>query len=136
MGISQADIDALLAPGGDGEADTSVATAPAPSPAITAAPVAPRPLGPPTESEVQRIKKLTILISVKVAEADLTIRNVVTWSVGSIIEFDVAADAELSLMVGHQTIGFGQAVKIGENFGLRIGRLCSVQDRIRALGNA
>ncbi len=64
----------------------------------------------------------------------MPIRSIVTWTVGSIIEFDTSADSELELMVVNQSIGAGQAVKIGENFGLRISRLQSVQERIQAMG--
>ena len=54
--------------------------------------------------------------------------------VGTIIEFDVLFDAELTLCLANQPIGKGHAVKAGENFGLRITSINTVQDRIAALG--
>ena len=40
----------------------------------------------------------------------------------------------LSLVVGNQVIGSGQAVKVGENFGIRITHLADMSKRIIAMG--
>ena len=50
------------------------------------------------------------------------------------IEFDKKFDAELELVVSDRQIGLGHAVKVGENFGLRITRIGTIYDTIRALG--
>jgi len=55
-------------------------------------------------------------------------------TVGTIVEFEVPFDTELALQVADRTIGRGQAVKVGENFGLRITNIASVPTRIDALG--
>ena len=53
---------------------------------------------------------------------------------GSIIEFDKLGDSELDLMINNRVIGQGSAVKVGENFGLRIQTIGRVDDRIRSMG--
>ena len=50
------------------------------------------------------------------------------------MEFDVPVDADLTLEVAGRPIGKGHAVKIGENFGLRILKIDPVQQRIDAMG--
>jgi flagellar motor switch/type III secretory pathway protein FliN len=55
-------------------------------------------------------------------------------TVGTIVEFEVPFDSELALQVANRTIGRGQAVKVGENFGLRITSIEPVPKRIDALG--
>ncbi len=52
----------------------------------------------------------------------------------AIVEFDKPSDSELELLINNKCIGLGQAVKVGENFGLRITRIGSLHDRITALG--
>jgi flagellar motor switch protein FliN/FliY len=60
--------------------------------------------------------------------------EVLNLTVGSIIEFDRSSDSDLDLVVGNRQIGIGQAVKVGENFGLKVTRIQQVADRIQAMG--
>lgn len=55
---------------------------------------------------------------------------------GAIIELPKAADEELDLLVNNKPIGSGTAVKVGENFGIRISYVGNVAERIAALGKA
>ena len=55
---------------------------------------------------------------------------------GAIIELPKGADDELELMAGAKRIGCGHAVKVGENFGLRVTHIGDVEARIQALGRA
>lgn len=73
---------------------------------------------------------------VKVAERELRIGSIVNLSAGSIIEFETPADADLELLVNNQLIARGEAVKVGENFGLRITRLVSRAQRVAACAAA
>jgi len=86
------------------------------------------------KQDVEQILKLRVPIVVKLAERELSIRSIIDLTVGTILEFDTPSDNDLSLMVNDQTIGYGQAVKVGENFGLRIARVGSVNDRVHAMG--
>ncbi len=83
--------------------------------------------------EVRRILDLKVPVSVILAERDMTVASVLDIAVGSIVEFDVPFDADLILQVVGHPIGLGQAVKVGENFGLRIASIDDVQHRIGAL---
>jgi len=86
--------------------------------------------------EVRRILALTVPVTVTLAERDMSIESILEITAGTIIEFDVSSDTELSLNVNNHTIGSGQAVKVGENFGLRIAAIVDVADRIDAMGGA
>ena len=142
MSVSQADIDALLAGASDladeagGDAPASAAPSQAtPSPAATnMIALSPSRSVSPTERELDRILKVSVPVIVKLAEQDMPVSRVLGIAVGSIIEFDRAFDAELDLLVGNQPIGIGQAVKVGENFGLRITEMGDIDERIKALG--
>ncbi|HNQ21968.1 MAG TPA: FliM/FliN family flagellar motor C-terminal domain-containing protein [Phycisphaerae bacterium] len=88
----------------------------------------------PRKGDVERVVRLGVTLVVTLAERDMPIESVLKTTVGSIIEFDQAFDAELALSVGNCPIGVGQAVKVGENFGLRITRVGTVEERIQAMG--
>jgi flagellar motor switch protein FliN/FliY len=72
-------------------------------------------------------------VAVTLAEREISLEAILRITAGTILEFDISADTELSLNIGSESIGTGQAVKVGENFGLRVTRMCSVQDRIEAM---
>lgn len=71
---------------------------------------------------------------VKLAERTLTLSEVMRLGPGAIVEFLKSSDEPLELMVNNKTIGLGEAVKVGENFGLRITQIGDVQQIIRTLG--
>ncbi len=52
----------------------------------------------------------------------------------AIAEFNKLGDSELDLMINNRVIGQGSAVKVGENFGLRVQSIGRVGDRIRSMG--
>ena len=120
MQLSQDDINALLSDSGSDEPP------PPPPPAQAAYKV-------PDGQDPHRVMDLSVPIIVKLAERDLSIRSIVGITVGSILEFDTSADAELTMMVNNQPVARGQAVKIGENFGFRVTKIGGMKERIRAM---
>jgi flagellar motor switch protein FliN/FliY len=52
----------------------------------------------------------------------------------SIIELPKQIDEELDVLVNNSRIGSGRAVKVGENFGVRMTQVGAVTDRVAALG--
>ena len=83
--------------------------------------------------DIDRILKLPITVNATLAECDMPIESLLALTAGSIIEFEKSFDAELSLRVGNREIGAGQAVKVGEHFGLRLNSVDTVKERIDAL---
>lgn len=84
-------------------------------------------------ADVGRVLGLNVPVSVVLAERLMPIETILSTQAGTIIEFDVPFDNELLLFVANSEIGSGQAVKVGENFGLRITRIDPVRERIDAL---
>jgi len=92
---------------------------------------------PTTQSapaDVGRVLGLRVPVSVVLAERQMGLKSILEITTGTIIEFDVPFDAELVLCVADRRIGRGKALKVGENFGLCITKIETVQDRIDALG--
>lgn len=146
MSLEQADIDALLGAAaadaaGAGIVDT-VAPPPSPTPDV---PTPPTPTDKPKEQppeaaerdeldELSRLLDISVPLAVTLADREMTVKEVLEIAVGTIIEFERLFDAELMLSVADQPIGYGQAVKIGENFGLRVTHIMSPEDRVAAMG--
>jgi flagellar motor switch protein FliN/FliY len=84
--------------------------------------------------DVARLLNMRVQLEVVLAERMLPFGKVLKLAPGSIIEFDRSSDSELTLAVGNRKIGGGQAVKVGEYFGLHITWLGTLNERIRALG--
>ena len=85
--------------------------------------------------DLDRILRLEVPIIVRLGEKTLPGREVISMMPGTIIELPKSADSELELLVNNKVIGTGGAVKVGENFGLRINFIGDVQERIAALGH-
>ena len=143
MSISQSDIDSLLAATNELAAEThsTLSSASAPPPDTTPATQrAQRPASSPSAisrnppPETHRILCIRVPVIVKLAECDMPVSAILKLTSGSILEFERSADADLELLVNNKMVGSGQAVKVGENFGLRIARICGVEDTIRAMG--
>lgn len=85
-------------------------------------------------SELSAALRLEVPVIVRLGERTMTVSEVTGLVPGAIIELPKNADAELDLLVNNKQIGTGVAVKVGENFGLRITYIGKVRDRIAALG--
>jgi len=83
---------------------------------------------------VQRIFKITVPVIVVLAETKLWMHEIVQISSGSVIEFEKNSDDPLRLLVNNRVVAEGEAVKVGENFGLRLTRVGSQREIIQNLG--
>jgi flagellar motor switch protein FliN/FliY len=84
--------------------------------------------------DLRRILRLQVPVIVKLAERKLTLGEVMRLGAGAIIEFSKSSDEPLELLVNNKPIGVGDAVKVGENFGLKITQIGDVREIIRSLG--
>ncbi len=126
MSLNQSDIDSLLS--GEAEPDPGPAAGPAVAQLASD--------NPPKPGEVRRILGLPVQVTVMLSSRDMPIGAILDLTVGTILEFEEQFDADLILKVVDHPIGRGQAVKVGENFGLRITGIGSVRERIGAMGGS
>ena len=99
-----------------------------PSPAYAVEPSAAR--------NCDRILRLEVPVIVQLAERKLTLAEVMRLGAGAIIEFSKSNDEPLELLINNKPIGVGEAVKVGENFGLRITQIGDVKQVIRSMGGS
>jgi len=84
-------------------------------------------------STLEQILRLELPIVVRLGERAMSVGEVMSLAPGSIVQLAKKADTELDLMINNKLIGYGQAVKVGENFGLRLTYVGDVRERIAAL---
>ena len=84
--------------------------------------------------DVKTILSLEVPVVVVLAERTMTVGEVLSLRPGTILEVDKTAEEDLSLRVNNRDVGSGTAVKVGENFGLRIEAIGSHESRVEALG--
>lgn len=84
-------------------------------------------------ADLTAVFKLELPIIVEIGERMLPLREVVSLGPGSLIELDKFADDDLEVVVNNKPIGSGKAVKVGENYGIRISRVGDASERIAAV---
>lgn len=85
-------------------------------------------------AELKAILKLEVPVIVEIGKREMTVGEVLSLAPGAIIELPKPAEDELELLVNNKTIGTGVAVKVGENFGIKIAFIGPLAERIKALG--
>jgi flagellar motor switch protein FliN len=82
---------------------------------------------------VDQILRIEVPLLVQLAERQMTLGAVLDLTPGSIIELPKTAEEELEILINNKVIGTGNAVKVGENFGIRVSYIGNLADRIAAL---
>lgn len=85
-------------------------------------------------TDLKCILQLEVPLIVLIAEHKLTVEEVRNLAPGAIIELPKESDEDLEILVNNQGIAMGQAVKVGENFGVRITFVGDIKQRIEAMG--
>jgi flagellar motor switch protein FliN/FliY len=85
-------------------------------------------------ADIQSILKLEVPVIVQIAVRQMPVKEVMNLVPGAIIELPKLADEELEILVNNKPIGTGSAVKVGENFGIRVAYLGDLAARIQAMG--
>lgn len=116
--------------------DTAVAAAPATTEKLPPSSLPPASPAPPVSvlPELQQLLAIEVPIIVQLGVRRLPVGEVMRFALGAIIEFHKAADDELELLANNRPIGKGHAVKVGENFGIRLTAIGPVKETIRKLG--
>jgi flagellar motor switch protein FliN len=77
---------------------------------------------------------IPLQISVEVGRSKILLRDLLKMTEGYVIELDKLAGEPLDLYVNSRLIARGEAVLVGEKFGIRLTDVVSTSDRIENLG--
>lgn len=70
-----------------------------------------------------RLMKLPVNVAVHLAERKMELSQLLTMAPGTLLTFDKSCEDLLDLYVNNQIYARGEAVKIGEKFGLKINEM-------------
>ncbi len=82
---------------------------------------------------LDRLNRLSVPIIVKLAEKKIEMGQLLGIGPGAIITFEKSCEDLLDLYVNNHLFCRGEAVKIGEKFGIKVCEVGSKQDRVSAL---
>ncbi len=85
-------------------------------------------------SNLSQILDLDVPIIVRLGERRMSLGDIVAIIPGTIIELPKRSEEELELLVNNKAVGAGSAVKVGENFGIRVSFIGDLKTRIEAMG--
>lgn len=87
-----------------------------------------------TSSEGLRLlENIGVKLTVEVGRAELTIRDLLRLSEGSVIELDRLAGDPLDVLVNGTPIAKGEVVMVGERFGIRFGQIIDPEKRAETI---
>jgi len=74
---------------------------------------------------------VTIPVLVELGKTEMIMRDVLSLTPGAIIELDTLAGEPVRIGVRGKIIAYGEVVVVDENFGVKITKIASHQDRIK-----
>ncbi|MAD19535.1 MAG: hypothetical protein CMJ52_04850 [Planctomycetaceae bacterium] len=87
----------------------------------------------PMSSNLNSILSLEVPLIVEIAQRRMPLAEAVNLVHGAIVEFPQASNGELRILVNNKAVGTGTAVKVGENFGVRVSSVGDMTSRVEAL---
>ena len=88
---------------------------------------------PKTQRNLDLIMDVPLEFSVVLGKTKKTIKEVLTFNNGSVVELNKLADEPLEIYVNGKLIAHGEVVVINENFGIRITNILSKEQRVQNL---
>lgn len=82
-------------------------------------------------SYARSLLRIDLAVRVALAHKRQRVEDIVGLGPGQIIQFNKSCDEMLDLMVGHQHVAKGEAVKVGDKFGLRITSIVMPEERFK-----
>ena len=84
-------------------------------------------------TDLDTILKLKVPLIVTVGSQRIALESVLGFGPGSIVELSKASDEPLEILINNKQVGTGEAIKVGENFGVRVSEVLPPEERVEAL---
>lgn len=83
---------------------------------------------------LDNILDIPVTLAVEIGSTQVSIRNLLQFNQGSVVELDRLAGEPLNVLVNGTLIAHGEIVVVNEKFGVRLTDVVSAQERVRKLG--
>jgi len=84
--------------------------------------------------ELEFLYDVPLQVSVEVGRSRILLKDLLQMGEGYVVELDKLAGEPLDLYVNSRLIARGEAVKVGDKFGIKLTEVVSQSDRIENLG--
>ncbi|SIS46980.1 flagellar motor switch protein FliN [Neptunomonas antarctica] len=88
---------------------------------------------PIVDPKLDVILDIPVTLSMEVGNTDISIRNLLQLSQGSVVELDRVAGEPLDVMINGTLIAHGEVVVVNDRYGIRLTDVISPQERIKHL---
>lgn len=89
--------------------------------------------GGAAEAALDNILDIPVTLAVEIGSTRVSIRNLLQFNQGSVVELDRLAGEPLNVLVNGTLIAHGEVVVVNEKFGVRLTDVISAQERVRKL---
>jgi flagellar motor switch protein FliN/FliY len=83
---------------------------------------------------IDRILEIPLELTVELGRKRIRIGELLSVGVGSVLDLGTAAGAPLAIYANNTLIAHGEAVVVGERYGIRVTDIVSPRERVRRLG--
>ena len=85
-------------------------------------------------NNMEMLMDVSIPVLVELGKTEMVMRDVLALTPGAIIELDSLAGEPVRIAIRGKVIAYGEVVVVDENFGVKITKIASPQDRIKNMG--
>lgn len=79
------------------------------------------------------LENIEVRMTVEVGRTEITIRDLLRLSEGSVVELDRLAGDPLDILINGTMIARGEVVMVGERFGVRFGEIVELEKRVQGI---
>ena len=83
--------------------------------------------------DIDSILDIPVTLSIEIGRTQISIRNLLQLTQGSVVELDRLAGEPLDVMVNGTLIAHGEVVVVNEKFGIRLTDVINAQERVKKL---
>lgn len=87
----------------------------------------------PSSDQLRLLENIDVALTVEVGRTQLTIRDLLRLSEGSVVELNRLAGDPLDVLVNGTPIAKGEVVMVGDRFGIRFGQIITPEERADAV---
>lgn len=84
-------------------------------------------------TDLESVLEIPVKLSMEIGQTKISIRNLMSLTRGSVVEFDKEATEPLDVMVNGILVAHGEVVVVNDKFGVRLTDVVSAKERVDKL---